>query len=53
MGGTMKKTQDIDKITLERLWGAPFTQISPEVKTIIASALRKDQIIRELSQVGV
>lgn len=43
----MEKTQGIDEITLERLWGEEVTQMSPEVRAIIASALRKAQLIRE------
>lgn len=45
--GAMEKTQGIDEMTLERLWGEEITQISPEVRAIIASALKKAQLIRE------
>ncbi len=47
MLGAMEKTQGIDEMTLERLWGEEVTQISPEVRAIIASALRKAQQRRE------
>jgi len=37
----LEKTKNIDEMTLERLWGDRVTQISPEVRAIIVSALRK------------
>jgi hypothetical protein len=37
----LKKTKNIDEMTLERLWGERVTQMSPEVRAIIVSALRK------------
>ncbi len=37
----MEKTKNVDEITLERIWGERVTQISPEVRAIIVSALKK------------
>ena len=47
---TMEKNQDIDEITLEKLWGEEVTKLSPEVRVIIASALRKVRQTREQHQ---
>jgi hypothetical protein len=37
----MEENQDLDEMTLEKLLGEEITQISPAVRAIIASALRK------------
>ncbi len=47
---TMEKNQDIDEMTLEKLWGEEVTKLSPEVRVIIASALRKARQRREQHQ---
>jgi hypothetical protein len=47
---TMEKNQDIDEMTLEKLWGEEVTKLSPEVRVIIASALRKVRQRREQHQ---
>ena len=43
----MDKNQDIDEITLEKLLGEEVTKLSPEVRIIIVSALRKVRQRRE------
>ena len=47
---TMEKNQDIDEMTLEKLWGEEVTKLSPEVRVIITSALRKVRQRREQHQ---
>lgn len=47
---TMEKNQDIDEMTLEKLLGEEVTKLSPEVRIIIASALRKVKQRREQHQ---
>ena len=48
----MEKTQSIDEMTLEKLWGESVTQISPQVRAIIVSALRKARQRSEQSQLS-
>jgi hypothetical protein len=43
----MEKNPDIDEMTLAKLLNDEITQISPEVRAIIASALRKARQRRE------
>jgi hypothetical protein len=47
---TREKDQDIDEMTLEKLWGEEVTKLSPEVRVIITSALRKVRQRREQQQ---
>ncbi|HEY9652796.1 MAG TPA: hypothetical protein V6C95_19220 [Coleofasciculaceae cyanobacterium] len=37
----LEKTESNDEMLLERFWGDEVAQIAPEVRRIIASALRK------------
>lgn len=37
----LEKVEKSDEMLLERLWGDEVAQIAPEVRLIIASALRK------------
>jgi cell division protein FtsX len=46
--GAVEKTKSVDEITLERIWGERLTQISPEVRAIIVSALKKVREKKEL-----
>jgi hypothetical protein len=41
MLSALEKTENSDEIILERLWGNQVAQLTPEVKEIIVSALRK------------
>jgi hypothetical protein len=47
---TIEKDQDIDEMTLEKLWGEEVTKLSPEVRVIITSVLRKVRQRREQQQ---
>lgn len=49
-GMFLEKAESSDEMMLERLWGDEVTQIAPEVRRIIASALRKAQERRDRYQ---
>lgn len=37
----MSDSENIDEITLRRLWGSEISRLTPGVKSIIVAALRK------------
>lgn len=46
----LEKAENSDEMLLERLWGDEVAQIAPEVRRIIASALRKAKQKRDQYQ---